>query len=161
MHKWSLFGRSSLRWGRAGPADATVVRWDVRSPSISRIYAGECQNEDSLEEQERWLGVIQRQEDQGYFSEMEALIHIVGAKRLAARLHEELGSPLTREQLVALLQRIMAVDGTEEEIEAWLKLIADETGASFGSITEDIYWPKQEMAADENVERAVERGKRA
>ena len=39
----SLFGRSSLRWGRAGPADATVVRWDVRSLSISRIHAGECQ----------------------------------------------------------------------------------------------------------------------
>ena len=43
VRQWSLFGRSSLRWGRAGPADATVVRWDVRSPSISRIHAGECQ----------------------------------------------------------------------------------------------------------------------
>ena len=43
VRKWSRFGHSSLRWGWAGPADANVVRWDVRSPSISRIDAGECQ----------------------------------------------------------------------------------------------------------------------
>ena len=118
-------------------------------------------NEGTLEEREHWLAIIQCQEDQGYFSEMEALTRIVGAKRLAARLSDEFGSPLTNEQLVTLVQRIMAVDGTEEELDAWLKLIAEETGASQGSITDEIFWPKQEMTADEIVERAIERGKRA
>jgi tetratricopeptide (TPR) repeat protein len=124
---------------------------------VDKIYY----DEGSLEDQELWLVIIQRQKDQGYFSEMEALARIVGAKRLATRLREELGSPLTREQLVALLQQVMRVEGTEEEQEAWLRLIAEETGASFGSITDDIYWPKQEMTAEEIVERAIVRGKRA
>jgi tetratricopeptide (TPR) repeat protein len=117
-------------------------------------------DEGLLEDQELWLAIIQRQEDQGYFSQMEALTRMVGAKRLATRLREELGSPLTREQLVALLQPVMRMEGTEEEQEAWLRLIAEETGASFGSITEDIYWPKKEMTAEEIVGRAIARGKR-
>jgi hypothetical protein len=54
----------------------------------------------------------------------------------------------------------MRMEGTEEEQEAWLRLIAEETGASFGSITEDIYWPKKEMTAEEIVGRAIARGKR-
>jgi tetratricopeptide (TPR) repeat protein len=124
---------------------------------VDKIYY----DEGSLEKQELWLAMIQHQEDQGYFSEMEALARMVGAKRLATRLREELGSPLTRERLVALPQQVMRVEGTEEEQEAWLRLIAEETGASFDSITDDIYWPKQEMAAEEIVERAIARGKRA
>lgn len=124
---------------------------------VDKIYY----DEGSLEDQELWLAIIQRQEDQGYFSEMEALARIVGAKRLAMRLRQELGSPLTRGQLVVLLQQVMRVEGTEEEQEARLRLIAEETGASFGSITDDIYWPKQEMTAEEIVERAIARGKRA
>ena len=43
LRKGSLFGRSSLQWGRAGPSDANVVGCHMRSPSISRIHAGECQ----------------------------------------------------------------------------------------------------------------------
>jgi tetratricopeptide (TPR) repeat protein len=142
----------------AGPLpteDNATLSQAQRRLLVDKIYY----DEGSLEEQERWLAIIQRQEDQGYFSEMEALARIVGAKRLATRLREGFGSPLTRKQLVTLVQQTMAVDGTEEEIEAWLKLIADETGASFGSITDDIYWPKQEMTAEEIVERAIERGK--
>jgi hypothetical protein len=53
----------------------------------------------------------------------------------------------------------MAVDGTEEDTEPWHRLLADETGASSGSITVDISWPKQEMTAEEIVDRAIERAR--
>ena len=43
VRTWSLFGRSSPRWGRAGPSDAHVMGCHVRSPRISRMYPGECQ----------------------------------------------------------------------------------------------------------------------
>jgi hypothetical protein len=117
-------------------------------------------NEGTLDEQEHWLKMIERWEIDIDVYEMEALIRAVTARRLVARLHDNLGSPLTREQLVILVQRLMNAQGTEEEQDAWLKLIAEETGASQGSITDDIYWPKQEMTAEQIVERAIARGKR-
>jgi tetratricopeptide (TPR) repeat protein len=97
-----------------------------RQVLVERIYY----DEGSLEEQERWLAIIQRQEALRQFPEMEGLRRIVVAKRLAARLREELGSPLNREQLVTLVQRLMSVEGTEEEQDAWLNLIAEEAGAA-------------------------------
>ncbi len=40
LRKWSLFGRSSLQWGRAGPSGANAVGCHIRSPSISRFSSG-------------------------------------------------------------------------------------------------------------------------
>lgn len=124
---------------------------------VEKIY----HNEGSLDEQERWLKMVERWESDNDMYEMEALTLSIAARRLVALLREKSGSPLTREQLVALVQRIMAADGTEEEQAAWLLLVAEETGVSQGSITDDIYWPKKEMTAEEIVERAIARGKRA
>jgi tetratricopeptide (TPR) repeat protein len=117
-------------------------------------------NEGSLDEQDLWLKMVERWETENDMYEMEALALSIAARRLTKRLNEEWGSPLTKEQLVALVQQIMTADGTEEEQAAWLLLLAEETGASQGSITDDIYWPQQEMTADKIANRAIERGKR-
>jgi hypothetical protein len=124
---------------------------------VERIYY----DEGSLEEQERWLKMVERWETSNDMYETEALALAIAGKRLAARLRVEFGSLPTQDLMVALAQRIIAADGTEEEREAWLILLVEATDSSQGSILDDIYWPKDEMSAEEIVERAIARGKRA
>jgi hypothetical protein len=123
---------------------------------VDKIYY----DEGSLDEQEHWPKVVERWESDNDVYEMEASTHGMVARRLAERLREECGSPPTREHMVALVQRIMTAAGAEEEQAVWLLLRAEETDASQGSMTDDTYWPKQEMSAEEIVDHAIERGKR-
>lgn len=132
---------------------STALSPAQRELLVDKIYC----DKGSLEEQERWLAIIQSQENSGDSYEGEALTQILTAKRLALLLREELASPLTREQLEMLVQRLIDNKGTEEEQDVWLCLLAEDTGASQRSIIGDIYAPKQEMTAEEIVERAIER----
>ncbi len=60
---------------------------------------------------------------------------------------------MTREQLIELVQRIVAVDGTEEEIERMLDIF--ESQVPYPGAFDLIYWDDRNLSAEKIVDEAL------
>jgi hypothetical protein len=121
---------------------------------VERIYAGEG----PLDTLDRWLELVQRNaslrnDDDAY--ELEAVERAAASWRGVAMLRTRYGQPLSREHLVALVEQLLHAEGSEAEQQAWLTVLAQDTGMPVGEISDFIYWPDREMSAAEIVERAL------
>ena len=61
--------------------------------------------------------------------------------------------PLSKEELIALVSKLMRAEGTGRERNEWLKLL--ERNVPDPDMSDLIYWPKREMTAEEIVETAL------
>lgn len=121
---------------------------------IEKIYAGEG----TLVALDRWLTLVQRNapvnnDNDAY--ELEAVERAVASRHVVATLRARHGQPLSQDQLVALVEQLLRAEGSEAEQEAWLTVLAQDTGMPVGAISDFIYWPDREMSATEFVERAM------
>lgn len=64
---------------------------------------------------------------------------------------------MSREEAIALVQRIMNADfATEEEIDAWLETLDKTLGCPTGYVSDLIFWPPdRELSAGEVVDQAL------
>jgi tetratricopeptide (TPR) repeat protein len=120
---------------------------------VERIYAGEG----PPDTWDRWLALVQRDAPIHYDDpdEMEAVERSVASWHVVAAIRVRHGKPLGKEHLVALVEQLMRAEGSEAEQQAWLALLAQDTGMPAGAISDFIYWPDQEMSPAEIVERAL------
>lgn len=60
---------------------------------------------------------------------------------------------VTREQLIALVEKLLSNEGTEEQDEEWLAALA--RNVPHPHVSDLIYWNEHELSADEIVDRAL------
>ncbi|MEV3860432.1 e9imm peptide [Streptomyces sp. NPDC050095] len=65
-------------------------------------------------------------------------------------------APLSHAQAVALVRRVLSADGTEEEIDAWLRRLDRSLGCPTGYVSDLVFWPPEgELTPEEVVARAL------
>jgi hypothetical protein len=125
---------------------------DERSQLITKLQGGEG----TLAEAEAWLARLR--DIDPYFSCTDGMHHLevaVKGRRLFEQMVAELGSHPSREQLVALVQRIMGATGSEEEQHADRAYLR--ASVADPQVLDYIYWPPdgKEMSAEEVIDRAL------
>jgi hypothetical protein len=60
---------------------------------------------------------------------------------------------VTREQLIALVEKLLSNEGTDEQDHEWLALLA--RNVPHPHVSDLIYWNEQELSAEEIVDQAL------
>ena len=60
---------------------------------------------------------------------------------------------MSRAQLIRLTERIMAYEGTQDEVSEWLTIL--ERNVPDPEVSNYIFWPDREMTSEEIVDRAL------
>jgi hypothetical protein len=60
---------------------------------------------------------------------------------------------VTREQLIALVEKLISNEGTEEEDEEWLAILAQ--NVPHPEVSDLIYWNEEGLSAEEIVDQAL------
>jgi len=119
---------------------------DEKRDLVSKIRS----RQGTVEQAEQWLTRL-RDIDPSFFRSHPGsyLERQTAARRIYDTLHRRMGDRLSKDQLIELVSKIQHDEGTEEEQEAWLWLVAENVPDP------TVYYRPEERTAEDIVERAL------
>ena len=110
--------------------------------------------EGTTEDAEQWIARLKALDS--LFTSSDYLLGLergVRARRILDVLVAETGGGLTREQLVALVGKLLRAEGTAEELDAWLMLV--QRNVPDPVVSDLIFRARDQLSAEEIVDRAL------